>query len=176
VSGGPVMIRPAVPADAALIHRFISELAAYEREPDAVRATPELLTEALFGDDPAAECLIAELDGAPAGFALFYRTFSTWEGRPGIWLEDLYVAPEIRRGGVGGALLRELAALTIARGYTRLEWNALDWNAPALGFYAAIGADRLSEWELHRITGDALAAVAAGQVAAAGHAPASDGQ
>jgi GNAT superfamily N-acetyltransferase len=158
-----VTIRPATSADVGVIHRFIVELATYEREPDAVHATPELLTAALFGGDGVAECLIAELDGSAAGFALFYRTFSTWEGRPGIWLEDLYVSPDIRRGGVGGALLRELAAITVARGYSRLEWNALDWNAPALDFYASIGAQRMSEWELHRLSGDALGAVATGK-------------
>jgi GNAT superfamily N-acetyltransferase len=157
-----VVVRPAAAGDVDLIHRFIVELAVYEREPDAVRATPQLLAQALFGDAPTAECLIAELDGRPAGFALSYRTFSTWEGRPGIWLEDLYVSPDARRGGVGGALLRELAASTVARGYTRLEWNALDWNAPALDFYTVIGAERMSEWELHRLSGDALAAVASG--------------
>ena len=155
-----VSVRPAAAGDVELIHRLIVELATYEREPDAVRATPELLTAALFGAEPTAECLIAELDGQPAGFALFYRTFSTWEGRPGIWLEDLYVSPAVRRGGVGAALLGELAAITVARGYTRLEWNALDWNTPALDFYVSIGAQRKSEWELHRLTGDALAAVA----------------
>jgi GNAT superfamily N-acetyltransferase len=158
-----VTVRPASAADAELIHRFIVELATYEREPDAVDATPQLIVRALFADDPVAECLIAEIDGRPAGFALFYRTFSTWEGRPGIWLEDLYVSPEQRRGGVGGVLLRELAAITVARGYTRLEWHALDWNTPALDFYASIGADRKSEWELHRLSGAALTAVAGGK-------------
>ena len=156
------MIRPAVPGDVELIQRFIVELATYEREPDAVRSTPELLTEALFGAAPAAECLIAESDGEPAGFALFYRTFSTWEGRPGIWLEDLYVSPQQRRSGVGRALLAALAAITVERGYSRLEWHALDWNTPALDFYIAIGAERKSEWELHRLSGDPLAAVAGG--------------
>jgi GNAT superfamily N-acetyltransferase len=158
-----VVIRPARPDDAPLIHALIVELATYERDPDAVHATPALLHEALFADDPVAECLIAELDGRPAGFALFYRTFSTWEGRPGIWLEDLFVMPERRRGGVGRALLRELAAITVQRGYTRLEWNALDWNTLALDFYVGIGAERKSEWELHRLTGDALAALAGEQ-------------
>jgi GNAT superfamily N-acetyltransferase len=146
-----VPVRPATADDVELIQRLSVEL-----------ATPALRTEALFGADPTAECLIAALDGTEVGFALFYRTFSTWEGRPGIWLEDLYVEPGHRRAGVGRALLQALAAITTARGYTRLEWNALDWNTPALDFYVSIGAERKSEWELHRLSGDALAAVAAG--------------
>ncbi len=161
-----VRIRDARREDVGLIFGWVVELADYERAPDQVRGTPELLEEALFGPQPSAEGLIAETGGQempwqPAGFAVFCRTFSTWECRPGIWLEDLYVPPVGRRAGVGGALLARLAEITLARGYTRLEWAALDWNTPALDFYIKLGAARLEEWKLHRLDGEALAAVAA---------------
>ena len=166
-----VSIRDARRDDVALIFGWIVELAEYERAPGQVTGTPELLEGALFGPAPAAEALIAQTrdagsggDGGgvwePAGFALFHQTFSTWECRPGIWLEDLYVPPGHRRSGVGGALLAHLAEITIARGYTRLEWAALDWNEPALSFYDKIGATRLDDWILHRLDGAALATVA----------------
>jgi len=155
-----VTVRPAVAADVAQIHAFIVELAEYERARDQVIGTPELLADALFGEHPAAEALIAEIGDAPAGFALFHATFSTWECRAGLWLEDLYVSPAHRRAGVGGVLLARLASIALERGRPRLEWNALDWNDPALGFYAGIGAERLSEWELHRLSADALRRVA----------------
>lgn len=142
------------------IFELIRQLAEYERAPDQVRGTPELLTEALFGEHPSAEALIAERDGAPIGFALFHGTFSTWECRPGIWLEDLFVPPEHRRGGVGGALLAALAAIALERGCARLEWAALDWNTPALDFYAKLNARQLSEWVMHRLDGAQLEAVA----------------
>lgn len=153
-------MRPAVAADVAQIHAFVVELAEYERARDQVIGTPEMLADALFGERPAAEALIAAIADAPAGFALFHGTFSTWECRAGLWLEDLYVSPAHRRAGVGGILLARLASIAIERGCPRLEWNALDWNNPALGFYAGIGAERLSEWELHRLSGDALRHVA----------------
>ena len=156
----PVTVRPAVAADVAQIHAFVVELAEYERARDQVIGTPEMLADALFGERPAAEALIAAIADAPAGFALFHGTFSTWECRAGLWLEDLYVSPAHRRAGVGGILLARLASIAIERGCPRLEWNALDWNNPALGFYAGIGAERLSEWELHRLSGDALRHVA----------------
>jgi GNAT superfamily N-acetyltransferase len=163
-----VMVRPAAPDDVATILRLIVELAVYEREPDAVRTTEADLTAALFGPDPVAECVIAEVSplgdqaGEVAGFALFYRTFSTWTGVPGLWLEDLFVSPAARRGGVGGALLRALAAICVQRGYSRLEWSALDWNTLALDFYAGVGAERKPEWQLHRVQGEALSAMADG--------------
>lgn len=162
-----VRIRDARPDDARLIFGWIVELAEYERAPEQVRGTPELLQQALFGPEPTAEALIAEThDGdagwEPAGFALFHLTFSTWECRPGIWLEDLYVPPAGRRAGVGGALITHLAQVTLERGYTRLQWAALDWNQLALDFYDKIGAARLDEWKMHRLDGDALARVAAG--------------
>jgi GNAT superfamily N-acetyltransferase len=157
-----VRVRPATPDDVAQIYAFVVELAVYEREPDAVTGTPEMLAEGLFGPEPSAEALVAEVDGEPAGFALFHRTFSTWECLPGIWLEDLYVPDRHRRAGVGRALLARLASLALERGCPRLEWHALDWNEPALGFYRRLGAERLSAWELHRLHGEALARVAAG--------------
>lgn len=160
-----VHIRPAVPSDVELIFSLIVELADYERAPDQVRGTPQLLHEALFGADHPAEALIAELDGEPVGFALFYTTFSTWECRPGLWLEDLYVPPAKRRGGIGRLLLAQVAATAIARGYTRLEWTALNWNEPALGFYQKLGAKRLDDWVTHRLDGVLLESAAAQAVA-----------
>ena len=161
-----VRIRDARREDVGLIFGWIAELAEYERAPEQVRGTAELLEAALFGPQASAEGLIAETGGhetpwQPAGFAVFYRTFSTWECRPGIWLEDLYIPPVGRRAGVGTALLARLAEITVARGYTRLEWAALDWNTPALDFYIKLGAARLEEWKLHRLDGEALVAVAA---------------
>ena len=157
-----VKVRAATPDDVRQIYAFIGELAAYEREPDAVTGTPEMLAEALFGERPSAEALIAELDGEPAGFAIFHGTFSTWECQPGIWLEDLYVPDRHRQAGVGRTLLTRLAALAIERGCPRLEWHALDWNELALGFYRRLGAERMSAWELHRLHGPALERVAGG--------------
>jgi GNAT superfamily N-acetyltransferase len=156
-----VTVRPAEPEDVATMYGFIRELAAYERAPDAVTGTADMLREALFGSRRSAEALLAvDARGEPVGFALFHGTFSTWECRPGIWLEDLFVPERRRRGGVGGELLRALAALAVERGCARLEWTALDWNASALTFYAGLGAERLQEWTTHRLDGDALAAVA----------------
>ncbi|MGH2914577.1 MAG: GNAT family N-acetyltransferase [Solirubrobacteraceae bacterium] len=155
-----VTVRAAAPADVALLHAMIVELAVYEREPDAVTGSEAMLARALFGPSPCAEALIAEAGGEPAGFALFFGTFSTWEVLPGIWLEDLYVRERFRGAGAGRALLEQLAALTVARGCARLEWNVLDWNEPALGFYRRIGARRMREWDRHRLSGDELRQVA----------------
>ncbi len=157
-----VTVRPAKEADVDLVYALIVALAEYEQAPDQVVGTPELLRKWLFGEDRAAEALVAEVDGVPAGFALFHGTFSTWECQPGIWLEDLFVLPEHRRYGVGGRLLSELAKITLARGYTRLGWTALDWNEMALSFYRKIGATVLEEWTNHRLSGPTLQAVAAG--------------
>jgi GNAT superfamily N-acetyltransferase len=157
-----VELRPARLEDVDLIHALIVALAEYEREPDAVVGTPAMLRRWLFGDAPAAEAVIAEADGIPAGFALFHGTFSTWECAPGIWLEDLFVLPEQRRHGVGQLLLAHVARVAIERGYTRLGWAALDWNEMALGFYRKLGADVLGEWKMHRLSGETLRAVAAG--------------
>jgi GNAT superfamily N-acetyltransferase len=160
-----VRIRDARRDDVALIFGWIVELAEYERAREQVTGTPALLEEALFGTAPTAEAVIAETrENAsawqPAGFALFHSTFSTWESRPGIWLEDLYVPPVHRRAGVGAELIAHLAKITVARGYARLEWAALDWNEPALNFYEKIGALRLDDWVLHRLDGARLARVA----------------
>ena len=159
--GASVRIRAAEPADVELIYSLIVELAAYERSHEQVTGTAELLADALFGPHPAAEALIAELDDEPVAFALFHGSFSTWECRAGIWLEDLYVPPKHRRSGIGRALLREVAAIAVARGCARLEWAALDWNTLALDFYERLGARRLGEWVLHRLDGEALRQVAA---------------
>lgn len=149
-------IRPAAPADVATILNFVRELAAFEREPDAVAATEPMLAEALFGADPAAEAVIAERGGVPVGFALFFRNFSTWTGRPGLYLEDLYVTPSARGGGVGKALLIHLAGIARDRGWARFEWSVLDWNTPAVEFYRAMGARGMEEWTVQRVSGEAL--------------------
>jgi GNAT superfamily N-acetyltransferase len=148
-----VTIRPAAPADVPAILGFIRDL---EREPDAVKSTEPMLHDALFGVDPAVEALIAERDGRGIGFAIFYRTFSTWTGKRGIWLDDLYIAPEARGLGAGAALLQALAGIAIDRGYARFEWWVLDWNTPALDFYRAKGAVPQDEWTVQRVDGDAL--------------------
>ena len=135
---------------------MIVALATYEKAADQVHGSSELLATALFGPDPSAEALVAEIESVPAGFAVFYRSFSTWESRPGIWLEDLFVPDEHRRAGVGSALLQELARITVSRGYARLEWAALNWNAPALRFYEGLDATTLDEWLMHRLEGEAL--------------------
>jgi GNAT superfamily N-acetyltransferase len=151
-----LVIRPAQRSDVQLLFSLIVALATYERAPEKVAGSEELLTTALFGPDPSAEALVAELDGATAGFAIFYRTFSTWQCQPGVWLEDLFVPEEYRGTGVGFALLQELATITVTRGYTRLEWAALDWNEPALRFYERLAAQRLDDWIMHRLEGGAL--------------------
>jgi GNAT superfamily N-acetyltransferase len=153
-------IRAARPDDVAVIHALILELAEYERARDQVSGTPEMLETWMFGASPAAEAVLAERDGEVVGFALFHGSFSTWECLPGLWLEDLYVPPHHRRGGVGEALLRHLAAVAVERGYSRLEWTALQWNTPALSFYEKLGAEVLREWQMHRLSGEALEAVA----------------
>jgi GNAT superfamily N-acetyltransferase len=142
---------------------LIVELAEYERAADQVVGTEEMLEAALFGPDPVAEALIAELDEGPAGFALFYTSFSTWQCATGIWLEDLVVRERFRGAGVGGALLRELAAVALRRGCGRLEWAVLDWNAPAISFYERLGASSVDDWRLRRLDGEALERVARGE-------------
>ncbi|OWK27778.1 GNAT family N-acetyltransferase [Sphingomonas mucosissima] len=155
-----IAIRAAQTGDVPTILRFIRELAAYEREPDAVEATEPMLQAALFGAAPAAEVLIAERGGTSVGFALFFHTFSTWTGRRGLWLEDLYVTPEARGSGAGAALLQALAGIAIDRDCPRLEWTVLDWNTPAIAFYRAKGAKPQDEWTTQRVTGAALLALA----------------
>ena len=154
------MIRPATPADVPTILRFVRELAAFEREPDAVEATEPMLADALFGAQPAAEAVIAEGASGAVGFALFFHNFSTWKGRRGLYLEDLYVTPDARGAGVGAALLRQLAGLALDRGCARFEWSVLDWNEGALRFYRGLGAVGQEEWTVQRVDGAALRALA----------------
>lgn len=140
---------------------LIRELAAYEREPDAVQTTEAMLAQVLFGPEPWAFAHVVDsgdpdAGGGLAGFAVWFLSFSTWLGRHGIWLEDLYVRPEHRGRGYGQALLRELARICLDRGYGRLEWWVLDWNEPALGFYRSLGAEPMDAWTVHRVTGAAL--------------------
>jgi GNAT superfamily N-acetyltransferase len=155
-----IAIRPAAPADIATIHRYVRELAAFEQAPDAVVSTEGMLHEALFGAKPAAEALIAERDGTVSGFAIFYHTFSTWTGRRGIWLDDLYVTPEARGSGAGAALLEALAGIAVDRDCARFEWWVLDWNTPAIDFYRAKGAVAQDEWTVQRVEGEALKVLA----------------
>ena len=155
-----ILIRPALAGDVPTILHFVRELAAFEREPDAVKATEEMLKNALFGPTPAAEAVVASRDGELVGFALFFHNFSTWTGRRGLYLEDLYVTPAARGEGVGTALLRHLARIAVERDCARFEWSVLDWNADAIAFYRAMGAEGLDEWTVQRVTGPALARLA----------------
>ncbi len=134
------VIRRATAEDARQILKFIRALAAFERAPDAVEATEEGLIRDGFGPHPFFECLIADYDGQPAGFALYFFNYSTWVGRPGIYVEDLFVLPEFRRLGIGRALLKRVAAIAVENGCQRLQWEVLDWNTPAIDFYRAIGS------------------------------------
>lgn len=156
-----LLIRAATAADAGLVLDCIRGLAEYERMADQVVATEALLREQLFGPHPGAEVLIAEWDGAPAGFALFFHNFSTFLGRRGLWLEDLFVFPTFRGLGIGKSLLARLAAIAVERQCGRLEWWVLDWNEDAIGFYRALGAEAMDEWTVFRLTGDALLRLAA---------------
>jgi GNAT superfamily N-acetyltransferase len=149
-------IRFATVRDAEVILHFIRELAAYEREPEAVEVTAAILRAQMESADPPFECLIAELEGAAAGFALFFRNYSTWRGRSGLFLEDLFVPERYRRRGIGRALLKRLAALSVDRGYGRMEWSVLDWNKPAQDFYRSLGATPMDEWTIWRLSADAL--------------------
>ena len=160
-AGSQVVVRAATPDDVPLILALIRELAEFERALDEVHATVETLHATLFADRPAAFCHIAEYDGQPAGFALWFLNYSTWLGGHGLYLEDLYVREHFRGNGVGIALLRELAGICVVRGYARLEWWVLDWN-PARGFYESIGATALTEWIPYRLTGEPLRRLSAG--------------
>jgi GNAT superfamily N-acetyltransferase len=153
-------IRPAIEPDLDLIIGFIRALADYERLADEVHLDRDVLATHLFGSAPKAEVLIAERDGAPVGFALFFHNFSTFEGQPGIYLEDLFVSPEARGSGAGKALLAALATLALERGCARLEWSVLDWNTPAIEFYRSLGAKSMDEWTINRVEGTALSALA----------------
>lgn len=154
-------IRPATPADVPLILTFIRELAEYEQLTHEVVATEDLLAAALFGPRPDAEVLMAVADGAAVGFALFFPNFSTFQARPGLYLEDLYVRPAFRGLGLGKRLLTKVARLAVARGCGRYEWSVLDWNAPSIGFYESLGAEMHADWRRMRVTGDALERLAA---------------
>jgi GNAT superfamily N-acetyltransferase len=149
-------IRFATPADAHILLGFIHALAEYERQPDAVRVTEETLRTQLSEAHPPFECLIAEHEGAAVGFALFFSSYSTWLGKRGLWLEDLFVLPEQRKHGVGGALLRRIGELAIERDCGRLEWSVLDWNQLAIDFYVGLGARIMTEWRICRVEGAAL--------------------
>jgi GNAT superfamily N-acetyltransferase len=157
-----LQIRPATEADAQLLFDLILELATYEKLADEVSGDPEVLRRSLF-EEKAAEALLLETpDGEAVGYAIFFTTFSTFECRSGIWLEDVYVRPEHRRGGIGRAVMEHLARLTLERGHVRLEWVALDWNEPALNFYEKLGAQRLDDWLIHRLERDGIERLAEG--------------
>ena len=149
-------IRTATPADIPEILNFIRALAVYERAPEAVIATEADLLRDGFGANPFYFCLIAEHDGQPAGFAFYFFDYSTWLGRPGIYLEDLFVHPEFRGLGIGKALLKQVAAVALEKNCARLKWSVLDWNTPAIDFYRAMGAEFMEEWTNVRIAGEAL--------------------
>jgi GNAT superfamily N-acetyltransferase len=157
-----ITLRAAAPGDVPVIMQFIRELAVYERAPDAVETTDKLLHEALFGEKPSAEALLVDIDGKPEGFAAWFESFSTWTGRPGLYLEDLYVTPAARGQGAGKAIFQHLAGLALARGYARFEWSVLDWNEPAINFYKSRGAEALDEWTRYRLSEETLSALAAG--------------
>lgn len=156
-----ISIRPASAADLPLIAQLIRDLAEYERLAHEVRFDDDVLNAKLFGPRPYAEVVIGEIDGHPQGFALFFHNFSTFEGRPGIYLEDLFVRPEARGSGLGKALLSHLATLAVERDCARLEWSVLDWNEPAIGFYKKLGARLMDEWTVMRVDGQALAQLGA---------------
>ena len=156
------MIRAATPADVPTVLELIRELATYELALEQVTATEDLLHQALFGPQAHVWCHVAEVDGEVVGTAVWFLNFSTWLGRHGIYLEDLYVRPAHRGSGVGLELLRTLAAVAAERGYGRIDWWVLDWNEPAIGFYRRLGATPMDEWTVFRLTGDALADLAAG--------------
>jgi GNAT superfamily N-acetyltransferase len=165
-----VRVRPAAPADVPAVVQLILALAEYERLAGEAAPDEARLREHLFGAERRAEVLVAEVHGRIGGFALFFPTYSTFLTRPGLWLEDLFVLPELRRCGIGTALLRRVAEIAVERGCGRLEWSVLDWNEPALRFYRRLGARPLDEWTVQRMEGGALAALAAGD-AAAGREP-----
>jgi diamine N-acetyltransferase len=160
-----LVIRPAQPRDAALILDFIRELAEYERAPDAVVATEADLHELLFGPAPKVVADIAEWDGEPAGFCLWFYNFSTWRGRHGLYLEDLFVRPACRGHGIGKALMALLASRCVDQGLERMDWAVLEWNELAIGVYRGVGAEVLDDWRMCRLTGDALKTLAAASIA-----------
>jgi len=155
-----LVIRQATADDAVLVHEFIAELAEYEHLSHLVASTPESLKQALFGEHPGAEVLLAFAGGTPVGFAVYFHNFSTFLGVKGLWLEDIFVRPSQRRNGYGEKILRHVARIAHERGCGRFEWSALDWNTPAWDFYKSLGAAPLEDWTIFRITGDALVKLA----------------
>ena len=158
--GAEFKIRTARLADVPTILQLIRDLATYERAPNEVTATEEQLVDVLFGEKPAAEVLLAFESETPVGFAVFFHNFSTWLGRPGLYLEDLFVKPEMRGKGYGHALLVDLAKIARDRGCGRMEWAVLDWNDPAIQFYHKLGAKPMNEWTVFRLTRDGIARLA----------------
>lgn len=157
---GGAVLRAARPGDETGILDCIRALAVYEKEPDAVENTADALRDTLFGAEPRAFCHVVEREGVIVGIAIWFLTYSTWTGRHGIWLEDLFVDEAQRGSGYGKALISSLAEVCVDRGYSRLEWTVLDWNAPSIAFYRSIGAAPMTEWTTQRLTGDALLALA----------------
>ena len=151
-----ITIRPSHREDAALILRFITELAIYEKAGDQVAATVESIEASLFGEDSPARALICEVDGEPAGYAVYFFNYSTWQAKKGLYLEDLYISPAMRGVGAGKYLLQQLAAIAVDNGCGRFEWSVLDWNQPAIDFYLSIGAQPQDEWVRYRMTGSPL--------------------
>jgi GNAT superfamily N-acetyltransferase len=154
------VIREAGPEDVPAVVGLVHELAEYERSPELCTLTEDQLHAAVFGPEAVARCHVAEVAGEVVGCAIWFRNFSTWRGVPGIYLEDLFVRPSHRGGGLGKALLAELAAVCVERGYARLEWQVLDWNEPSIGFYRSLGAVAMDEWTTYRLDGEALTAFA----------------
>ena len=153
-------IRPARPGEASLVFQFVRELAEYEKLEHEVQATEAMIDAALFGEQPRVFCDIAEWDGEPVGFAVWFLNFSTFSGRPGIYLEDIFVRPAFRGRGVGKALLVHLAKQCVENGWSRLQWSVLDWNTPSIEFYKSLGGVLLDEWTVVRVSGDALTRLA----------------
>lgn len=161
MTSGAIEIRPAEPADVPTILGFIRELADYERAAHEVLATEEHIRRSLFGPVPHAHALVCRVDGVAVGFALYFFNYSTWQGRRGLYLEDLYVAPAHRHAGAGKAMLQQLARIAVANDCGRFEWSVLDWNEPAIRFYRSLGAVAMDEWVRYRLAGRALAEFAA---------------
>jgi len=160
-------IRPATEADVDVLFSLILELAEYEKLADKVTGSPAVLRRTLF-EQRAGEALIVELEGEAIGYAIFFTTFSSFECRSGVWIEDLYVRPDRRRGGIGRTVMEQIAALALERGHVRLEWTALDWNEPALRFYEKLGAAQLSDWVTHRLDADGMRRLGSGATRRAG--------
>jgi len=160
VTDGSLAIRPARPGEASLVFQFVRELAEYEKLEHEVQATEAMIDAALFGEQPRVFCDIAEWDGEPVGFAVWFLNFSTFSGRPGIYLEDIFVRPAFRGRGVGRALMVHLARKCVENGWARLQWSVLDWNTPSIEFYKSLGGVLLDEWTVVRVSGDALTRLA----------------